>query len=425
MLMSKIKKIISNNFFQSIATLMSGTLIAQVISFAISPLMTRLYSEEQIGEYTLLLTVVTMFGSVICGRYDMAIVGESDEKGMYALVKLSFYITLVLSTVVSVGYTIYFCTSGSTKMAFPEVFAWILAFILATGFLNILHSYNNRYRDYKLMAAASITKEAGKAVTLAGFGLLHFGTVGLLISYIVSSILELLQQIRRLKSNLSSIKAVTFEDVKKAAKKHIRQPLYSVPASFVNGFSYSIINIFINALFGSVTLAYYSMSYRMLGVPLSLVCNSTSKAYFEKAAREHDQTGNFHKTFLQTSLFLLAIAIPMTAALMILAPWAFELFFGKGWGVSGEYVRYLAPMFGLRLIVSSLSPTMIICNKQRTDLIIQILFVVASCAAYVVGKYMESIKLFLLGITVLYTIVYVLYYLYMLKLSYKRSVQND
>ena len=163
----------------------------------------------------------------------------------------------------------------------------------------------------------------------------------------------------------------------------------------------------------------------MLGVPLSLVCNSTSKAYFEKAAREHDETGNFHKTFLQTSLFLLAIAIPMTAALMILAPWAFELFFGKGWGISGEYVRYLAPMFGLRLIVSSLTPTMIICNKQRTELIIQILFVVASCAAYVVGKFMNSIKLFLLGITVLYTIVYVLYYLYMLKLSYKRSVQND
>ena len=61
-LMSKIKKIIGNSFFRSIATLMSGTIIAQVISFAISPLMTRLYSEEQIGEYTLLLTAVTMFG---------------------------------------------------------------------------------------------------------------------------------------------------------------------------------------------------------------------------------------------------------------------------------------------------------------------------------------------------------------------------
>lgn len=404
---------------------MSGTIVAQVIAFAISPLMTRLYSEEQIGEYTLLLTVVTMFGSVICGRYDMAIVGESDEKCMFSLVKLSFWITLALSAVVSVGYTIYFRMSGSTEMAFPEVLAWIFVFLIATGFLNILHSYNNRYRDYKLMAAASITKEAGKAATLAGFGILHFGTIGLLISYIVSSILELWQQIKRLKNNMSSIKEITFDDMKKAAKKHIRQPLYSVPANFVNGFSYSVINIFINALFGSVTLAYYSMSYRMLGVPLSLVCNSTSKAYFEKAAREHDQTGDFHKTFLQTSLFLLALAIPMTAALMILAPWAFELFFGKGWGVSGVYVRYLAPMFGLRLIVSSLTPTMIICNKQRAELIIQVLFVVASCLAYAVGKFKNSIELFLISITVLYTIVYVLYYLYMLKLSYKRSVQND
>ena len=97
-----VKRLCNNSFFRSIATLMSGTIVAQVIAFAISPLMTRLYSEEQIGEYTLLLTVVTMFGSVICGRYDMAIVGESDEKCMFSLVKLSFWITLVLSAIVSV-----------------------------------------------------------------------------------------------------------------------------------------------------------------------------------------------------------------------------------------------------------------------------------------------------------------------------------
>ncbi len=422
--MNKMKKILNNSFFRSIATLMSGTIIAQLISFLVSPLMTRLYTEEQIGEYTLLLTVVTMFGSVICGRYDMAIVGEKDEKGMFSLIKLSFLLTVFLSLIVSIGYSIYFCSSDRTQMTFVEVFLWILAFLLVTGFLNIVHSYNNRYRDYKLMATAGVMRELGKASTLVGFGIFHLGTVGLLISYLSSSLLGLWQQIKRLRNNISAIRKISVSDMKKMAKKHIRQPVYSVPASFANSFSYAVINIFVDILFGSVTLAYYSMSYRMLGIPLTLISGSTSKAYFEKAAREYEQTGSFYKTFIQTSLFLLVISVPMTIALMLLAPWAFELFFGRGWGVSGEYVRYLAPMFGIRLVVSPLSPTMIICNKQQTDLGIQIMFVVTSCIAYIFGKYTQSVELFLVGITILFAVVYIVYYLWMLKLSFKKGISK-
>lgn len=423
--MNVIKRIINNKFFRSIATLMSGTIIAQMISFLVSPLMTRLYTEEQIGEYTLLLTAVTMFGAVICGRYDMAIVSEKDDKSIFSLIKLSSIITIFFSVAVSIGYSIYFCLSGSTKMKFAEIFVWILVFLLAKGFLNILHSYNNHHQEYKLMAKSSVTKEVGKATTIVGFGLFNLGTFGLLLSYLFSDILELWQQARNFKNNIFKIKSITFADVQNVSKKHIRQPVYSVPASFANSFSYSIINIFVDALFGTVALAYYSMSYRMLGIPLTLISGSTSKAYFEKAVSEYNQTGNFRKTFVQTSLFLLVLAIPMALILMLLAPWAFELFFGEGWGKSGEYVRYLAPMFALRLIVSPLTPTMIICNKQKTDLIFQILFVVASCGSYLFGRAMKSIEVFLLSITIMFAIVYTVYYVYMLKLSFKKENKND
>lgn len=420
-MIEKLKKIGNNTFFRSIATLMSGTIFAQIISFCISPLMTRLYTEEQIGEYTLLLTVVTMFGAVICGRYDMAIVGEKKEKNMYALIKLSFVLTVILSVLVGIGYTVYFHVSESTTMPVIEIFFWNLVFLFCTGILNILHSYNNRYREYKKMATASVAKEIGKGTALVCFGFLNFGTFGLLISYLLSSVLELWQQMKRLKNNFRSLLSVTREEMWQVAKEYKEQPLFSVPAGFANSFSYSVINLFINALFGPVTLAYYSMSYRMLGVPLSLISGSTSKAYYEKAAREYDASGKFNKTFIQTSLFLLVCAIPMTAGLMLLAPWAFELFFGDGWGISGVYVRYLAPMFGFRLIVSPLTPTMIIAHKQKVELLFQISFIVASVTAYIIGRLTNSIEIFLLSITVLFAVVYILYYLYMLKLSFKRE----
>lgn len=419
--MHRIKKLLNNKFFRSIATLMSGSIFAQIISFCISPLMTRLYTEEQIGEYTLLLTVVTMFGTVICGRYDMVIVGEKEDKNMYALIKLSFVLTVILSVLVGIGYTVYTHVTESTTMSFIALFFWNLAFLLCAGILNILHSYNNRYREYKKMATASVTKELGKGVALVGLGLLKFGIFGLLISYLLSRVLELWQQMKRLRNNFRSLLSVTWEEMRQVAKKYAEQPLFSVPASFANSFSYSVINLFVNALFGTVTLAYYSMSYRMLGMPLSLISGSTSKAYYEKAAREYDASGKFNRTFMQTSLLLLVCAIPMTIGLMLLAPWAFELFFGDGWGISGVYVRYLAPMFAFRLIISPLTPTMIIVHKQKVELLFQTSFIVASVTAYIIGRVIGSIEIFLLSITVLFAVVYILYYLYMLRLSFKKG----
>ncbi len=419
------RNIVKNSFFRSIATLMSGTLIAQLISFFISPLMTRLYTEEQIGEYTLLLTAVTMFGSVICGRYDMTIVGEKNENEVFAIVKLSFLITLVLSGVVGIGYTAYLCFSESLGMTVVEIFLWIFAFLLLTGIGHILQSFNNRDREYKLMASVHITKEIGKAATLIGLGVLQFGTLGLLISNLISCVAGIGRQAKRLVMNFSSFKAVSRREILYVAKKNRRQPMYSVPAIFANSFAYSVINLFVDGLFGTVALAHYSMSYRMLGIPLSLISTNTSKAFYEKAAREYNETGNFKKTFIQTSLMLISIATPMTVVLILLAPWAFEKFFGEGWGMAGIYVRYLAPMFGIRLVVSALTPTMIICNKQRTELFIQVLFVLATLISHFFGWYLNSMKYFLITITILFSLIYIVFYTYMYKLSLWRKKDND
>ena len=94
-------------FIRSSLTLMSGSVVAQIFAVCFSPVITRLYSEVEIGEYTLVLTAVSMFGSVICLRYDMAIVPENDERNVYSLIKLCTILSFIFSLFVSVGYSIY------------------------------------------------------------------------------------------------------------------------------------------------------------------------------------------------------------------------------------------------------------------------------------------------------------------------------
>lgn len=406
-----------SNFLKASVTLISGSILTQILAVLVSPVMTRIYSEAEIGEYTLILTAVSMFGAVVCGRYDMSIVAEENEKNVFSLIKLSFVLTLIISFLVSIGYTFYYSTLKETTLNWRSSFFWIFLLLFFTGIGNILIAYNNRYQEYKLMTSVQIVREVGRDVTLIFLGILKCGTLGLLISQGISVFLGLNRQAKKLKKNIKEIFGCKLLDIKKVARSHIKQPLYSVPASFANSFSYSALNLFISGLFGIETLAYYSMSFRMLGLPLNLLSVNVSKVFFEKAAREYDEKKNFRKSYLQTSFLLLLIAIPMVVCLMVFAPLLFEIFFGKGWGRAGYYVRYLAPMFGIRLVVSAVSPTMIICKKQNWELVLQSLFIAASVFVYIVCKNKYGIDIFLKLISILYSIIYSIYFIAMFKFS--------
>ena len=424
-----LEKIRGNKFFRAIITLMSGSILAQAITLLASPIMTRLYSEEQIGEYTLILTAVTMFGGVVCARYDISIVSDTEEKNVYALIRLCVLISLAISLAAGVGYAVYYELTDSISLHPLAVFGWVSVLLFLLGVGLALNSYNNRYKQYKLMSSAHVERAAGKEIVLVGLGLIHPSTWGLLVSQLFNSFLGYWRQAVPLVKHRQNFKEVTRADVRAVARKHIKQPLFSVPATFANSFSYSAINLMVSALYGNIALAYYSMSFRMLGVPLQLISVNVSKAFFERASRDYDRTGRFTKAYLQSSAVLLAFAVPMVVLLLWLAPWLFEVFFGQGWGISGVYVQYLAPMFGIRLIVGALTPAMTICNKQNVELVVQLLFVGAVVVAFLLCRGGADIKSFLLAITVLFSVIYFLFYLLMLKYSYssnkKEKVQND
>ena len=403
--------------------LMTGSVLAQILALCISPVMTRIYSEEQIGEYTLIMTAVNMFGAVICGRYDMSIVSEECESKVHSLIKLSVIVTLCSSLMVSIGYTVYLTTTSSLPVKWYITLAVLFALLVISGITNILVSYNNRSKEYKLMSLVSIVREAVRDVLLVVFGLFKMGTAGLLISQIAGNIAGIKKQSQRLLKEKNTITGVSTNSLKNVGLAHIKQPLFSVPAIFANSFSYSVINIFINYLFGNIALGYYSMSYRLLGIPLTIVSNNVSKVFFEKAEKEYSQRGDFRKTFLQTSLILTAIAVPMVIFFMIFAPALFEFFFGDGWGVSGEYVRILAPLFGIRLVVSALTPTMIIVKKQAIEFAVQSSFVVSVIVVFLLCLSSENINYFLTVISIIYSIIYIGYYFLMLCLS-KRRFKN-
>lgn len=411
------EKIVNNSFFKSIITLASGTIIAQVLAFIASPLMTRLYTPEEIGMYTLLLTAISMFGGVINGRFDMSIVYEESNTNIYSLIKLSFIISIIFSLFVSFFYSLFYYFNNDNIPIF-FIFISIFCLLSLTGLSNILISYNNRNKEYKLMSKVGILQSVFREFSIVIFGFFNFGAIGLLLAQIIGMVAGVKKQSESLVTHINEVKDVNLKEIKGIFKKHVRQPIFSVPAIFANSFSYSSINIFIGMLFGTTVLGYYSVSYRILGLPLVLISNNVSKVYFEEAAKEFKENNNYKNTFFKTSFLLLMIAIPMVVILILVSPSVFEWFFGDDYRMAGVYVQILAPMFGVRLIVSPLTTGMLISNKQHYELIVQSFFIVASIISFLIAKqYDVNTEVYLMMISYLFILVYIIYFILLFKLA--------
>jgi O-antigen/teichoic acid export membrane protein len=417
-----LKKFLNDGFAKDIITLASGSLLAQAITILVSPLLTRIFSPTELGVYALILTAESLFGSIICGRYDVSIVSEQDTKKVYSLIKLSVLITFIFSLIVSIGYGSFYFIFNEEYRIYSYAIVFIFVMLVLNGLIRILEAYNNRNKEYKIISSVYVLKSFFQNLGSVILGFLKLGVFGLLLSHTVGMLFGFKRQSISIMPLIKKIWDSSKSEMKEVMKSHYRQPLYSVPANFANRFSYASISLIVESLFGLEVLGLYSISYKMLGLPLTVLSNNVAKVFYQEASREYDKTGRFIKSFKRTSIFLTLITIPLVLLLYFLAPKAFELVFGPEWYEAGVFVQFLAPMFGIRLIVNTIAYGLQVVKKQHLDLGIQILFIIASIGCFILSKLLDlNINQFLISISILFSLIYIIYFLNVMKFAYGKK----
>ena len=231
-----IRKILKTQYFKSISLLTTGSLIAQIITILCSPILTRLYTKEELGIYGYILSIASVFWAVMNCRYDMSIVTEKDETAIYPLIKLSFYINVFVSILVSFGYFgyIYFIKTEYKSYSYTALIMLILLF--SYGITNILTSYNNRKKEYKIITSVSVIRTSCQNIGAVLFGFFNTGSLGLLLPYALGQFFGIRKQSQSIKQNINKIVKASKNDVINVMVKHKRQPLFSTPAMFANSF---------------------------------------------------------------------------------------------------------------------------------------------------------------------------------------------
>ena len=399
--------------------LSSGSVISQAIKILSQPIATRIYTPAQFGIIALISELASMFNSVSSFQYELCIVSSDTEEEADKITGMCFYLLLFTSALFFLGIFIFNRLSPDTYGSAGNLIYFAVILFFFHGISSILRYYNNRYSQYKLMSYVVILSSLIYATLKIGLGLLGAGIFGLLAATLLVDIVGVRRRAKKLWENKARVFGVKPGEIKQLLIKYISQPLAHTPGLFLLSYTFSIIPLFMMTLYGNLSyVGYYSQATTILALPLTLISNNISSVFFKNACTEMTQTGCFKNSFKSTSLFLLALAVVPFILLYWLAPWAFGFFFGEQWVTSGIYARLLIPMFFTRFFSTSVNCGLVVCKKQKANIILNGMLLIASvCLFYVAKKFALSVEAFLLSLSLSYSVINAIKYFAVFKYS--------
>lgn len=407
----------NKDYLKSVSALVSGSVLANLITFAVSPLLTRLYSADDFGGFYYIISIVSIFSTIINGRYDVSLV-TSTKKDLYPLMQLSFFICLVASLIVSLGCGIFGALSTKVTFTLWDLIYIFLLLVIA-GIVNVLNSLNNRLRDFNVMTKVYVIRSFFQNLLMIVLGLMGSKVSGLLFSQFLGQVWGLKLQAKSVNTaKLFTFSRIVWIRIYNVAKKYKEQFFLSAPATFVNALSYSFISLIIGSEYGLYILGLYSISVRVLGLPLNVFSSNLAKVHYSDAYAEIEKNGNFYVSTKKTLKLGLVIILPIFLILLFFAPIITKIIFGTEWKEAGVYIQIFCFMFAFRFLIGSLGFSFILSNSQKLEFYFQVLLLITMfLCAIIAHAFNFSILMFLSGISALYSIIYMIELLVILKKS--------
>ena len=356
------------SFAANVLTLMTGTIIAQAIPIAISPILTRIYKPEDFGIFALYMSLASIISVIATGQYEIAVMLPEKDEDAFNLVALSVIIAFCVSSITL--FALWILNSQIISyIGNSEISQWLYFIpltILLTGIYNPLNYWINRKKQYKRLAINRVSQSTASAATNLGMGLNGFGASGLIVGGIAGqSIGTAALGWYAWREDKQKIKLIKKNKVIENAKKYQDFPKFNAIQAFFDSFRLNGIVFLTTNFFNLTILGYYSFAIRILQAPLSIIGSSVSQVFYQNAANAHNSKKDIWIIVKRTIIKLGIITLPIFLIGEFFATDLISIIFGNTWREVGIYIKILLPWVLINFISSPISTIPLILNKQK------------------------------------------------------------
>ncbi len=411
----RLNKFIGDSFLMILS---SG--IAQVILIITTPIITRLYSPTEFGEFTIFSNIAMILIPIINARYDLLIVNTKNDRSANILSQISFLISLLILLILIPIFAI----SAWLYPNFILYFIFIIIMLFLVSLTNIFTNYLNKERKYKVLSLINVFRAGSMALLQIIFGLLALGSLGLIIGFSLSYIAGITLGYKTFKKHFNIVRDK--EETKALFLENKNQLVYSTPSILLNSLSFSVVVFFIGILYTNTEVGIYGMAIRVLGIPVTIISLGLSKIFMQQANDYYIEHGNFRNLLLKFSSILVIVSIILYVPLYLFSEELVNILLGHSWVDAITVIKIVIPLFVIRLIVSTVSLSVIVLQKQQLELILQALFLIGTTVTFVISKMLNLTFLNFVSInTVVLIVSYMIFFIALYYFAKNKQFKNS
>ena len=345
---------------------MSGTLLAQIISFiTFTYLIRHYYSPSELSDFMWFFEFVTIFATIGALRMESGVILERDDNIAVQLIKLCLK-TLFISSLI--GLLVAFIGSFLSD-SFQHVLNSTLILltvpiaIFSIGVVQIFTSWFTREQKFKTIASNKIIQNTSGAGGQFLFALSKLTSSGLILGKVAGNLVASLFLFKRYYTTKSPItNKVTNREILKKNRDFV---LFSTPGTLIGTFiNFLLIHLFLS-YYGEDSAGEIGAAKFYLGLGFSIVSSAFAQVFFSNIAKINDKV-ELKKYYTYWLLRLVAIATIVLLAVQITPNSLVVKVLGDKWINLLESVKIMSFWMSIMFVSSSLSYIYIKVNQQRT-----------------------------------------------------------
>jgi O-antigen/teichoic acid export membrane protein len=421
-------RLLRSELIRSASVLISGTVIAQLISILLQPFLRRFFPVEAFGTYSVYMSIVGIVAVITTLRYDDAIVLPRNDKESANVIALSLSFNLAFNLILFL--IIAFRSRQILNfLNLPSGFPSSVLYLIPLSVL-LLNSYQGfnfwliRKKRYIAVSANKMGRRGSEGLAQVLFAL-SGNPKGLIFSDIIGQSANVATAaVQGFRKGLN-FKLVGVTKLKYVFKKYSDFPKYNLIPALMNTCSYFLPPVFINKFFSATYTGYFDLTKLVLTIPIAFVASSFSNVLLQKISEKYNSGGSIAADLKPVFAIVMVICIMEIAAIYLFGEWLFRVIFGEDWIISGKISGILVWSFAFSFIVSSFSSLFVAMRRIKTYSIWQLLYFLAiiSLVFFKDLEFVQFLKTYVLIEVICYTLVSVL--LAYIVISYEKSVNRQ
>ena len=362
-------------FTRALATLLTGTVLAQAIPFLAAPWIARLFEPAQFAVFGSVMAIFNVLNVMVTGRYELALMNPPARVDAAHLLRGGLLFTSAAVVVVTfilllVGRSLLIRT-GDADPGTTGFF--VLALTFCGGVQMLFQQWLLRERVFKAMAQVKVVQAVGITGLTVAFGMLGQAR-GLEWAYLGGW--SLFAVVTAFAVHRSAPLPGRWQPTRSFAllRKYKEYPLHTVWPALLNSAASGAAVIYMGLFFDQGTAGHHNFARQYLLVPISMFGVALGQVLYERTASAVRAGRSIARDLRRVIMALLGAALVACLVISLFGSSLFALVFGETWREAGRAAEVLVWGYGAQLIAGPLSVQLLALGRIKATMVFPVLF---------------------------------------------------